>query len=181
MNTTTSNESNSRLTPLEQLLQCSSTIIVDNPKSHSTTASSPCHISCGNSKTVSVTEPSESKKQQLFNRWTPVESSPMGVSKKAKFGRKVVSAMHSSTPSLFDLCRPRRRSSWPARDFDRWSPAEESGEQLFGSPTIPASTTVDDTNARLPRRQPSLSADEESASVGNILSRVNWDEIQALF
>mmetsp|Transcript_12324 Transcript_12324/g.23560 ORF Transcript_12324/g.23560 Transcript_12324/m.23560 type:complete len:180 (+) Transcript_12324:148-687(+) len=179
MNTTVGNDSNSRLTPLEQLLQCSSTIIVDNPKSHSTIASCPCHFSSCHSQKVSAVEPSESRKQQSFDRWTPVECSPMGASK-VKLGRELFTAMQSSAPSLFDLCRPRRRSSWPARDFDRWSPAEESSEPLFQSHAIPT-TTVDDTNARLPRRQPSLCADDNNTCPVSILSRVNWAEIQALF
>ena len=190
MNTIGRNETNNnRLTPLEQLLQCSS-IVVDNPKSHSTVSSCSCHFSSCSSKVsaaaaAAAAEPSESaRKQHSFDRWTPVESSPTQCV--SKLGKAAFAAMHNypMTPSLLELCGPRRRSSWPMRDFDRWSPAEEDLDELplKSSHTLPT-MTVDDMNARLPRRQPSLCAEEDETTtpVGSILSRVDWGEMGALF
>lgn len=168
------NEYNKRLSPLEQLLQCSS-IIVDNPRSHSTVASWPCHFSGISNGEVKQAD----SKKHVFDRWTPFESSPTRVHK-AKLGKKELTTL-PSTPSLVELCGPRRRSSWPAtRDFDRWSPKEEPLKSSFQSSPLSA-TTVDDSNARLPRRKPSLcNDDEEDAAGANALSRVDWNEIQAL-
>lgn len=165
---------------LDHVGDCS--IVVDNPRSHTIAEASSC-------ATGSVREASkEINGKQSFDRWVSVETSPAYFAKN-KLSTPIPSL--PSTPSLFQLCR--RRNSWPTKNFDRWSPAEETCD-IITNTAAPVGELKDDTNARIPRRKPSICIEEDDDDdddeedgnksmeiVGSALGQLDWDEIRSLF